>query len=867
MEKTRHLTYRLLLALGLLLLLNDAFTQSQHKPGEFIVWLKDEIKPTVFVQTISTYKNLKTGKATLKHIRLKNTLASQLNIVLLEGVDEQDEKGVLGFLENHPDVLFAQYNHIVSLRATEDSILQDPRFGQQWGLDNTGQSGGTIDADIDAPLAWELAQGDASACGDTIVVAVIDEGADLSHEDLSPWTNFGEIPDNSIDDDGDGYIDNYQGWDAFTQRGNNLPVKSHGTSVSGVATAIGNNNVGISGVAWQSRLMSVVGSTNDEATVVSAFNYVLAQKRLYLSSNGKAGAFVVVANCSFGVDAGDPANFPIWCAMIDTMGAAGILTVASASNKRIDIDQVNDIPTSCSSDYLISVTVTNRLDRLHGNTSFGKTTVDLGAPGIDILSTLPNNRYGFTSGTSLATPHVSGTVALLMDYASEAFLSLYDNYPDSAASALKEIILQSVDPLPSLQDSVVSGGRLNAANAISVMDTYQQSLPDCYAPYRLAAIPLTDTSVRFSWKGPLVDSFQIEFRGNGGSWQSNISRSNNLTINGLQGCLEYEWRLASWCNGQMGSYSDIRKVQTLGCCIAPEVLPGPGFLGQDITLSWKSVFGITYYSFRYQLEDSIWNTLVVSDTFAVIPNLPPCQRLFYQLASQCDTGMSVWGPIQETNTPGCGACLNKEFCEALTTSPGGDWIKRFTIGPLDNESGNNFGYESFADAAVRLNRGERYAIRLEPGFAGSPFEEYWRIWLDGNQNGRFDDPGELIYDSGMAIDTTINDSIMIPLTAWGGPSRLRVRMRFFSAASACGTITFGETEDYCIAVDDFVKTEIPIDNALTINVFPQPASGILNVQSSVSVAGLALFDIQGRSVRFWDEEGKKVQLSIQTIPA
>ena len=181
---------------------------------------------------------------------VKKRLVKRLNIWLLEFDEDQlDVLLVIGFSNRNVAVVAAQKNHLITRRET---VPNDPLFNTMWGMDNTGQTGGTNDADIDAPEAWDITTGGITALGDTIVVAVIDGGFDLNHEDLNYWKNHNEIPGNGVDDDGNGYIDDYDGWDAYDSDGT-IPSDAHGTHVAGTVGAIGNNAIGVTGVNWKDR--------------------------------------------------------------------------------------------------------------------------------------------------------------------------------------------------------------------------------------------------------------------------------------------------------------------------------------------------------------------------------------------------------------------------------------------------------------------------------------------------------------------------------------------------------------------------------------------------------------------------------------
>ncbi|MDF1546021.1 MAG: S8 family serine peptidase, partial [bacterium] len=399
-------------------------------------------------------------------------LSRRMNIWLYEyslsNMKMTDQVGLLEAVRRDGDVLLAQFNHYVAQRQT---IPNDPSFSLQWSKHNVGQSGGTVDADIDAPEAWDITPGDTTLNGDQIVVAIVDGGCDLSHNDIDFFKNTLEIPSNGLDDDGNGYVDDYDGWNAYNSTGN-VGSDSHGTHVAGIAAAIGNNGVGVAGVNWGAKVMPIAGSSSNEAVVVEAYGYALEMRATYNETNGAAGAFVVSANSSFGVDYGNPASYPIWCATYDSMGAAGIINATATANIGMDIDVNGDVPTACPSDYMIAVTNTTRYDSRNSGAAWGLATIDLGAPGTSVYSTLPGSTYGTLTGTSMATPQVTGAVAFL--YSAACATLLNDMWADPGAVALfmKQAIMDGTDPNASLNGFTVSGGRLNLNGALQLVLAY-----------------------------------------------------------------------------------------------------------------------------------------------------------------------------------------------------------------------------------------------------------------------------------------------------------------------------------------------------------------------------------------------------------
>jgi serine protease len=449
------------------------FSQStaNHVPGQFLVQLKPGQNMGDFLQK---YKVLNTPG---ENLNLLQTPAPRWNIFLLGSDLIGQENYLLDWLKAKPEVQLAQLNHYVQDRFTEPD---DPNYtnGDMWDMHNTGQNSGLADADIDAPEAWTLSTGGLTAAGDTIVVAVIDGGFRLTHSDINFWKNRFEIPGNSIDDDNNGYVDDYDGWDASFNDNNpqstTNSTNNHGTHVAGTVGAIGNNNLGVVGVNWDVKIMPIRGSSGNEAIVVAAYSYAAEMRRRYNQSNGLDGAFVVATNSSFGVDNGQQVNFPLWAAMYDSMGVLGILSAGATANANNNIDVTGDIPTGCPSDYLISVTNTTRTDTKATSAGYGLTTIDLGAPGSTITSctSSSNTSVGALSGTSMATPHVAGAIALMLSYACPQMIDDYKMYPDSIAKIFKQYLLQSTDPITALDNISVTGGRLNINNALLELANY-----------------------------------------------------------------------------------------------------------------------------------------------------------------------------------------------------------------------------------------------------------------------------------------------------------------------------------------------------------------------------------------------------------
>lgn len=314
--------------------------------------------------------------------------------------------------------------------------------------------------------AWDISQGGLTAQGDTIVVAVIDEGFQLTHEDLvdNLWYNHQEIPNDGIDNDDNGYTDDFAGINIETGADDH-EVDSHGTSVAGIIGGKGNNNKGMAGVNWHIRLMLISGA-NFESELIESYQYVLDMRKKYRQTNGTSGAFVVATNLSGGINNAMADDHPIWCGMYDMLGEEGILNVCAAPNQGISVDEQGDMPTTCTSEYMIAVTNVDVTDVLLGNAGYGIESIDLAAPGHGTLTTATDNVYKQFPGTSAAAPHVTGVIGLMYSTPCAAFLNGIKTNPSGIAEKVRDILFETAEPNNSLEGLIVTGGRLNAATAM-----------------------------------------------------------------------------------------------------------------------------------------------------------------------------------------------------------------------------------------------------------------------------------------------------------------------------------------------------------------------------------------------------------------
>jgi subtilisin family serine protease len=343
-------------------------------------------------------------------------------------------------MRDNPRVLYVEPNYLVHASLAPN----DPQYPDQWGLKNTGQEDGTAGDDIEAELAWGLNTGDRN-----VKVAVIDSGIDYKHPDLAAnvWTNPGEVPANGIDDDHNGFIDDVHGWDFANDDNDPFDDFGHGTHVAGTIGAVTDNGLGVAGVSWRVSLVAVKflnsGGSGSTADAIAAVDYATLIGARIMNNSWGGGGFSQSL-----LDA------------INRAAVADILFVVAAGNNGTDNDLIPRYPSGYSAPNVVAVAATDRDDRLAAFSNYGLTSVDLGAPGVGILSTLPGGNYGLSSGTSMASPHVAGAAALLRAAA-----------PDIDVLQTKQRLLLAAEPVPGLAGITVTGARLNAFRAMAVPDT------------------------------------------------------------------------------------------------------------------------------------------------------------------------------------------------------------------------------------------------------------------------------------------------------------------------------------------------------------------------------------------------------------
>jgi serine protease len=813
------------------------YTHAQGFVGhEVLVQLSNGAEPKELTANFS--KN----NGSFSRFHLKEVVSAPMRIYLYawEG-DLIQEQEVLLYLSTLKDVQTAQLNHFIQDR----NVPNDPLVGSQWHFADPQ------DNDIDADLAWDITTGGQTALGDQIVACVVEtQGAKWDQEDILPnhWVNIHEVPDNGLDDDGNGYVDDYDGWNV-SSNSDNSSNGNHGTQVSSMIGAKGNNALGVSGVNWDVKLMQVQMGGITEASVISAYTYPLVMRQLYNNTNGQLGAFVVVTNSSWGIDNAMSSGYPLWCQMYDTLGHYGIISCAATANNNVNVDNVGDMPTTCPSDYLIAVSATNSSD-VRTFSGYGTTNIDLGAPGENVLMA-GNTSYATASGTSFASPCVAGSVALLYSAPCLSFASLVHSSPQTAAQWVRNYLLNGVDAVTNLSAEVATGGRLNVRNSLDLLMN-ECSNSNCLAPYDIqVATNETSSTVGISWSAMGSGEVEMQIRTVGSTNWSTISQlSSSISFDTLQTCALYEFQLRMACDTAWSDWSILYNFTTVGCCYHPQSFIISGVTELNTTLEWPSIFASQGYTVALTANGQQTQEFTTNVPSITWMDLIPCTDYTAVIYSNCADPMTQLIYANWT-TLGCMSCSEMQVCQGLCTDAGSEWIEQVSLGAINNLSGTDGGYGDYTSLTTALVLGQTYPMTITPGFGSVPYVEYTKVWIDWDGSGTFEDT-ELVFDPGQGSSAVVNANITVPMTATLGSARMRIGLTYYGVLGsgqipeACGSFAYGEFEDYCLTIQE---TALVSENQeLPIILYPNPNDGHFMLSGLDGFQSVEILDTQGRVV-------------------
>ncbi|MFK8137364.1 MAG: S8 family serine peptidase [Bdellovibrionales bacterium] len=418
------------LLMGLALLgATYAHASAEVIPGEYIVKLKDQ-----------AFANKSSVLSQLIEADVVQKISDQSKAVLIRESVVKKAENVIAALQANPNVEFVEPNFVYRTNA----IPNDPDMEKLWGMNNYGQVDpkgrqGLADVDVDADRAWDIQTGSRD-----VIVAVIDTGVDPTIEDLTNnmWVNEGEIPGDGIDNDENGFIDDVHGYDFVNNDGDPTDDHGHGSHCAGTIGGEGDNGVGVAGVAWKVRIMGLkflsARGSGSTAGAISSIDYATQMGAHIMSNSWGGGGFSQALLES-----------------IQRANDANSLFIAAAGNSKSNNDSSPHYPSNYEVENVMAVAAINNSGELASFSSFGKNTVHISAPGRNIYSTIPGG-YDAWSGTSMATPHVSGVAALLKS-----------NEPEMTAVEMKERMMATARNFASLRSKTISGGLVNAYYALT----------------------------------------------------------------------------------------------------------------------------------------------------------------------------------------------------------------------------------------------------------------------------------------------------------------------------------------------------------------------------------------------------------------
>jgi serine protease len=808
----------------ILILLSSNLLIAQHS---YIVQLKRNI-----ALVDKNQSELRSSSSSLVS-SIKQIAVEPLNLWEISLTREFSNSYIKDVIFKNAEVILVQKNRKFKNRFTPNDSL----YSRQWQYENKGNNG-VVGADIDADKAWDITIGGKTSNGDQIVVAVIDDGLNLDHPDLisNLWVNKNEIPNNKIDDDGNGYIDDYRGWNVKDLNDQVTEDASHGTPVAGVIGARGNNGIGVTGVNWDVKLMPIFYGTTTESNALASYSYIYKQRKLYNETNGAKGAFIVATNASWGIDGGKAEEAQLWCSIFDSLGSVGVLNAGATANNDVNVDKVGDLPTSCESEFLISVTnITKQNNR--SIAGYGEKSIDLGAYGEGAF-TLTKSGYGTFGGTSCATPHVAGAIALLYSIKCDEFSSLIKDNPLRAALLVKDAILTSTKPLDATANITTTGGILNLYNAVSML-----SKDYCNSCRPILAVKSKSEFNGFSvsWEKSTAnkqfryrkveDKNWIEIAGN---------TSDELMIDNLDLCSEYVYQYRSICSRDTSRWSYSKYVKTIGCCNAPASITST--LKDDVlelSSSSSNKYKIALYNPITKKEDTIQ---FVNNTSI---KLSDCTQYVLRAAEFCSAQnkFSAFGKeiLQYSK---CGECT-KDYCAPGNYENLDEWIESVSVNNQNYVSGKSTkGYAQHIGAIIpKLVKNDSVTMQVNPGFSSSEYREHYSVFVDWNGNKSFES-NEEIFKTKESTRESVNFKFKVPDSAKLGLSRMRVIMSFSASQAGCNANgEYGETEDYCVDITQTVSTKDEDDSNIKLS--PNPNRGSFIVESDFNVNEYTINNNQG----------------------
>ncbi|MFO7940094.1 MAG: S8 family serine peptidase [Bacteroidales bacterium] len=800
--------------------------------------------------------------------------------------------------------------------ASLSATANDPNYSSQWHYNNTGQSGGTVDADIDLPEAWDLETGDTQ-----VVVAIEDEGVDFDHVDLAGnmWTNTGEVPGNGVDDDNNGYVDDYYGYNFGYDQGAIVPGE-HGTHVGGTVAAETNNGVGVAGVAGGSgnndgvRLMSVqVFSGSSQGGFAEGFVYA-ADMGAHISQNSWGGG-------GESQSVNDAIDYFVQNGGSSNVMSGGVVVIAAGNSN------VSSGASTWPAQYenAIAVASTDDNDVRSSFSNYGS-WVDIAAPGSDILSCKPNDSYQYMSGTSMACPHVSGVAALIVSH-------FKGNITPAQVRARLEDSADNIDGKNPNYIGQLGSGRLNAYSALSgetppdppatyctsqgsnfsyewiaevQVGTYsntsgaagysdftnEEIAVEAGESYAVSLTPeFSGSSYNEYWKiwidfnnDTIFDASELVFDA-GSLSKSTVTGSIaipadatgtrrmrvSMKYNGAQtACETFSYGEVEDYHVVIGSATPDTEAPT-----APSGLAATNVTETSVDLSWNAStdnVGVDSY-WVYQNGSQIATT--ASTSYGVTGLSPATSYNFTVKAVDAAGNVSAASNQISVTTDDSSPV---EYCASKGNNTNYEWIDLVELGSINNTTGANGGYADFTNLSTNLTRGDDATIYISAGFSSSSYTEYWHVWIDLDQSGTFESDELLVSGSSSSADR-LQATLTIPSDAVLGATRMRVTMKYNAAAQPCETFSYGEVEDYTVNITDtyqYQLTQHPNAKTLedkvveNLKIYPNPAQNYLQLELNHGAGAstmVTIYNSEGKQMKHLQMEGETTTIDVSDLPA
>ncbi|MEO6759439.1 MAG: GEVED domain-containing protein, partial [Saprospiraceae bacterium] len=413
----------------------------------------------------------------------------------------------------------------------------------------------------------------------------------------------------------------------------------------------------------------------------------------------------------------------------------------------------------------------------------------------------------------------------------------------------------------------------------NLLQDYQDLCNPCPAPFSLTA-EVSNASAALSWAEiPDYHTFNLQYRPVGQpNWmiQEGVSSPFVVPVSGI--CKKYEFSVQAYCqSGQASAWSDPVDFNSVGCCVPPDVLDLQSATATSLHLQWPDQTASDNWVLRYRIVGSsgAWLKTIVDANHAVLTNLHPCTSYEVQIQSECNGAYTAYSPVFKFTTDGCGSCTETIYCAANAGQSSGEWISAVDIGGwLQNSGVGGGGYQNFTGeqySVLELYPLQAIPVILTPGFFGLTNKEFFRIYIDFNADGDFEDAGELAFDPGYAVSLPIAGLLQTPGFTYAGFSRMRILMKAKNATNGppapCESFDFGQIEDYCVKLVPTSATETPDIVGEKLKIYPQPAQAQVTIEwpeTAGETTRLEVWNLAGQLVlaQTLPGEQRRVQLSV-----